>query len=212
MSGIPKKVHKSVVDDLNIKMGAIIDLKKKVEATDHVNRNLQAIITKKEKQLKTESNMYQNASNERDISEGMNKKYRSKIGRLEEKLKQNEEAYFKLRTEKERKRNDKREMELEKIITVLKHDLELAKKVAEQINEREDKMQNASKDLIKKHNQAIQLKELYEEQLKNVRKEAAKDREENRREVERLIGELRGANFCFQKLVQEIFEQKGSAE
>jgi hypothetical protein len=212
MSGISKKVHQSVVDELNLESKAKVEAIRDLNASDHVNRNLQAIITKKEKQLKTESNMYQNASNERDISEGMNKKYRSKIGRLEEKLKQNEEAYFKLRTEKERKRNDKREMELEKIITVLKHDLELAKKVAEQINEREDKMQNASKDLIKKHNQAIQLKELYEEQLKNVRKEAAKDREENRCEVERLIGELRGANFCFQKLVQEIFEQKGSAE
>ena len=54
--------------------------------------------------------------------------------------------------------------------------------------------------------QAVNVKDLYEDQLKDVRKEAAKDREENRCEIERLIGELRGANFCFQKLTEEIFK------
>ena len=239
MAGIPKKVHKSVLDDLNLKLGEIIDLKKKVEATDHVNRNLQAIITKKEKQLKTETNMYQNASNERDVLQGTNKKYRSKIGRLEEaiggleeKLKQNEEAYFELhgkvgrksekewqdKTAKLRKKIAQlqegnlgvvvpagREIQLGDKVAELEHSLGVAKTVHDQRTERE-------KDLKSKLQQAVNVKDLYEDQLNALRAESAKDREENRCEIERLIGEIRGANFCFQKLVQEIFGQKGGVE
>ena len=115
-----------------------------------------------------------------------------------------------------------REVELMEIVTALKHDLELAK--AERYdNADEDRLQikhlqDCNAEWKKTYQsmkgdlkQSVTFKELYESQLKDVRKEAAKDREENSCEIERLTGEIRGANFCYQKLVEVIFEQKGGS-
>ena len=79
------------------------------------------------------------------------------------------------------------------------------------MNEREERMQNASKELIKKHNNAVNLKDLYESQLKDVRKEAQEQVKDLNQHNSLLTGELRGANFCFQKLVEVMFEQKGDS-
>ena len=46
MSGIPKKVHKVVVDDLNNKMGMIVDLTNKLNASDTVNIHVKAMLEK----------------------------------------------------------------------------------------------------------------------------------------------------------------------
>ena len=134
-------------------------------------------------------------------------------------LNEAKEANKLLSSEAHRLRN--REVELMEIVTALKHDLELAK--AERYdNADEDRLQikhlqdcNAEwkktyESMKKSLKQANNVKDLYEDQLKDVRKEAAKDREENRCEIERLIGEVRGANFCFQKLTESLMFKGGS--
>ena len=170
-----------ILEDRNRKMDQVAELEKKVDAADHVNQNLKAIQVE-----------------------------------LEEKLRKNEEAYFSLQTKKYNKRYvDKREIELGEIITALKHDLELAK--AERYdNADEDQLQikhlqDCNKEwkrtygsMKDKLQQVVTLKELYEGQLKSVRDEYGAKESEYRYEVERLTGELRGANFCFQKLTEEI--------
>ena len=238
MSGIAKKVHQSVLDELNAESKAKVEAIRKLSASDNHNRNLQAIIVKKEKELKTENTRWTNASNERDVLQETNKKYRNKIGRLEEKLKKNEEEYFKLHgkvgTKSEKEWQEKtaklrkkiaqleegnlgvivpagREVQLKDTVAELEHDLETAKKVIDEMNEREERMQTASKELIKKHNNAVNLKDLYEGQLKDVRKESEEKVKELNQYSSLLTGELRGANYCFTKLVEVMFEQKGDS-
>ena len=122
---------------------------------------------------------------------------------------------------KEGHRLRNREVELMEIVTALKHDLELAK--AERYdNAEEDQLQikhlqDCNTEWKKTYQsmkgdlkQAVNVKDLYEDQLKSVRKEAAKDREEKDLEIERLIGEVRGANFCFQKLTESLMFKGGS--
>ena len=59
MSGIAKKVHKSVLDDLNIKLAEIIELKKKVDASDHVNQNLRGMLEKSQERWNQEKKIHQ---------------------------------------------------------------------------------------------------------------------------------------------------------
>ena len=192
MAGIPKKVHKSVVDDLNLKLAEIIELKKKLNASDTVNSHVKAMLEESQQRWKQEKKIHQKVTKE-------HKKCIDRNVTLRKLVKEMQEGTL----------GDfvpgGHEKRLVDRVAELEHSLEVAKTVHDQRTERE-------KDLKSKLQQAVTLKDLYESQLKDVRKEAAKDREENRCEVERLIGEIRGANFCFQKLVQEIFEQKGGVE
>jgi len=191
MSGIAKKVHKSVLDDLNIKLAEIIELKKKVDASDHVNQNLRGMLEKSQERWKQEKKIHQNVTKEHKKSNERNVTLRKLVKEMQE------GTLGDFVPGGHEKRLVDRVAELE-------HSLGVAKTVHDQRTERE-------KDLKSKLQQSVTLKDLYESQLKDVRKEAAKDREENRCEVERLIGEIRGANFCFQKLIAEIFEQKGDS-
>ena len=191
MSGIAKKVHKSVLDDLNIRLAEIIELKKKVDASDHVNQNLRGMLEKSQERWKQEKKIHQNVTKEHKKSNERNVTLRKLVKEMQE------GTLGDFVPGGHEKRLVDRVAELE-------HSLGVAKTVHDQRTERE-------KDLKSKLQQSVTLKDLYESQLKDVRKEAAKDREENRCEVERLIGEIRGANFCFQKLIAEIFEQKGDS-
>ena len=191
MAGIPKKVHKSVVDDLNLKLAEIIELKKKLNASDTVNSHVKAMLEESQQRWKQEKKIHQKVTKE-------HKKCIDRNVTLRKLVKEMQEGTL----------GDfvpgGHEKRLVDRVAELEHSLEVAKTVHDQRTERE-------KDLKSKLQQAVTLKDLYESQLKDVRKEAAKDREENRVEVERLIGEIRGANFCFQKLIAEIFEQKGDS-
>ena len=194
-----KSKSEAVLEDRNRKMDQVAELEKKLDAADTVNRNLQAI--KKELQVK-------------------NAGYRNAIVELEETLKKKVKAPSKLlSSEAHRLRN--REVELMEIVTALKHDLELAK--AERYdNADEDRLQikhlqDCNAEWKKTYQsmkgdlkQAVNVKDLYEDQLNALRAESAKDREESKCEIERLIGEIRGANFCFQKLTESLMFKGGS--
>jgi sulfite reductase beta subunit-like hemoprotein len=225
MSGIPKKVHQSVVDELNAESKAKVEAIRELNASDHVNRNLQGIIAKKEKELKTENTRWTNASNERDVLQETNKKYRNKIGRLEEKLKQNEEAYFSLQTKKYNKGYvDKREKEwqeksakLSKKIAQLEEcnlgvvvpagrEVQLKDTVAEleqNLEEAKEVIETRTareKELRISHKQAVTLKDLYESQLKDVRKQAGVEQSVYAERVKELTGELAGVKYCYLQL------------
>jgi len=156
----------AILEDRNRKMDQVAKLKKKLDAADAVNRNLNGII----------------------------------------------QNY---------KQDKEKEIESEQIITALKHDLELAK-VEIYDNADEDRLQikhlqDCNKEwkrtygsMKDKLQQAVTLKELYEGQLKSVRDEYGAKESECRYEVERLTGELRGANFCFQKLTESLMFKGGS--
>ena len=187
MSGIPKKVHKVVVDDLNNKMGMIVDLTNKLNASDTVNIHVKAMLEKSQEKWRMEKKIHQNVTKEHKKCIDRNVTLRKLVKELQEGSRGGLGNLGK------------------DLASVSTHDqLEAAKKVIDQMSEREDKIQNASKDLIKKHNQAIQLKELYEEQLKKVRKEAEEQVQALNQHNSLLTGELRGANFCFQKLAEEM--------
>ena len=131
-----------------------LDLEKKLEAADAVNRNLKGMMQKFQ---------VEGAEN------------RIKIEALEEKLRKNEEAYFNLQTKKEANRsNEPKEtlirlsQEKQELITALQHDLKLA-------SERNAVLEGADRKVLDlAHENAL------------------------------LLGELRGANYCFDKLSEAI--------
>ena len=103
---------------------------------------------------------------------------RIKIEALEEKLRKNEEAYFNLQTKKEANRsNEPKEtlirlsQEKQELITALQHDLKLADKVIQAGKNRAEALEGADRKVADlAHENAL------------------------------LLGELRGANYCFEKL------------
>ena len=122
----------------------ILDLEKKLEAADAVNRNLKAI----QKVLQVDG-----AEN------------RIKIEKLEEKLQKRPVII------KDAGRSDKREIELRELITALQHDLKLADKEGQRLQKRAEALEGADRKVADlAHENAL------------------------------LLGELRGANYCFEKL------------
>ena len=194
MSGIAKKVHKSVLDDLNIKLAENIELKKKLSASDHVNRNLRGMLEKSQERWKQEKKIHQNVTKEHKKSNEKNATLRKLVKELQE-----------------GSRGGLGNLGKDPTCISTNQQLETAKKVIDEMNEREERMQNASKELIKKHNNAVNLKDLYEGQLKDVRKEAEEQVQDLNQHNSLLTGELRGANYCFTKLVEVMFEQKGDS-
>ena len=80
--------------------------------------------------------------------------------------------------------------ELEEIITALKHDLELAKKAIDKAEEQSQTMTDRCK-------------------VANFARDEAQEQVQDLNQHNSLLtGELRGANFCFQKLAEEISKGK----
>ena len=157
----------------------IVDLEKKLDAADAVNRNLKGMM---------QGFQVEGAEN------------RIKIAELEKTLKNKQTAPNKLLSSEAHRLRD-REVELEEIITALQHDLELAKKAITQMTDGEKKLRG---DL----QQAVNVRDLYEEQLKDVRKEAQEQVQALNQHNSLLTGELRGANYCFSKLAEEMSKGK----
>ena len=72
MSGIAKKVHKSVLDDLNLKLAEIIELKKKLNASDTVNSHVKAMLEESQQRWKQEKKIHQKVTKEHKKSNEKN--------------------------------------------------------------------------------------------------------------------------------------------
>ena len=94
---------------------------------------------------------------------------------------------------KEGHRLRNREVELMEIVTALKHDLELAKKAIDKAEEQSQTMTDRCKVANFERDEAQEL-------VKDLNQHNSL-----------LTGELRGANYCFTKLVEVMFEQKGDS-
>ena len=143
----------------------ILDLEKKLDGADAVNRHLKALI------------------------ENDNAEYRKAIAELEKTLKNKEKTPSKLLSSEAHRLRD-REIELEEIITALKHDLELAKKAIDQAEKQSQTMTDRCKVAIFEREEA-------QEQVKALNQHNSL-----------LTGELRGANYCFSKLAEEMSKGK----
>ena len=138
-----------------------------------------------------------------DAADAVNRNLNAIIKKYQEEvdtLKNKQTAPNKLLSSEAHRLRD-REVELEEIITALQHDLELAKKAITQMTDGEKKLRG---DL----QQAVNVRDLYEEQLKDVRKEAQEQVQALNQHNSLLTGELRGANYCFSKLAEEMSKGK----
>ena len=125
----------------------ILDLEKKLEAADAVNRNLKGMMQKFQ---------VEGAEN------------RIKIEKLEGEVKL-------WKQQKDHKFTAKAEVEAHELITALQHDLKLADKEGQRLQKRAEALEGADRKVLDlAHENAL------------------------------LLGELRGANYCFDKLSEAI--------
>jgi len=158
---------------------SLIELQQQLDAADAVNRHLKVQLLQK----KVESNEVTEVVTGEALKKQVTDKERHKeIKQMNATLR---DRIGELKTEKEG------------ILVDIKH--------LQDCNKEWKKTYGSMKDKLK---QAVSLKDLYEGELKNVRKEAEEQVKDLNQHNSLLTGELRGANYCFTKLAEEMAKGK----